>query len=195
MATAYIPGPSLQAKVQADGPFCPEELRSLTAGLAEGLTAIHASGLVHRDLKPRNILLASDGPRIIDFGVARPQSMDVTALTETGDLVGTPSFMSPEQIDSGKVGPSTDVFSLGARSTCGTAACGPCGPSWTKDTRSSRSRSHRTRHGSPSVTSDSASRCTTSSRDRWSDGGGAGARTPFPPWPSGRTGSDWRQRA
>ena len=71
MVTAYIPGPSLNEAVLERGPFGLEQARTLGAGLAEGLAAIHACGLVHRDLKPSNVILAEDGPRIIDFGIAR----------------------------------------------------------------------------------------------------------------------------
>jgi serine/threonine protein kinase len=84
----------------------------LGAALAEGLAAIHACGLIHRDLKPGNIVLADDGPRIIDFGLAR--SADIATLTATGTLIGTFPFMSPEQIRNQPVGPETDIFSLGS---------------------------------------------------------------------------------
>jgi serine/threonine protein kinase len=77
-----------------------------------GLVAIHAAGLVHRDLKPSNVLLAEDGPRLIDFGISR--SMDSSALTRTGMVMGSPGFMSPEQARGHEVGPPSDIFSLGA---------------------------------------------------------------------------------
>ena len=112
MATQYIEGPSLEATVRQNGPLSAGHLRDLGAALAEGLTAIHKCGLVHRDLKPSNILMASDGPRIIDFGVA--QFDGVTQVTQTGVIVGTPAYMSPEQIDNGDVGAQSDIFSLGS---------------------------------------------------------------------------------
>ena len=112
MATQYIEGPSLEAIVRQNGPLIPDHLRDLGAALAEGLSAIHKCGLVHRDLKPANILMASDGPRIIDFGVA--QADGVTQVTQTGMIVGTPAYMSPEQIDNRAIGLKSDVFSLGS---------------------------------------------------------------------------------
>ncbi|WP_165959071.1 serine/threonine-protein kinase [Actinomadura sp. KC345] len=112
MVTEYIPGPSLQRLVRDAGPLSPENVRALAAQLAEGLSAIHACGLVHRDLKPGNVIMAGDGARIIDFGVARME--DASVLTESGGVVGTYAFMSPEQVNAGGVGPSSDVFSLGS---------------------------------------------------------------------------------
>jgi len=111
LVTAYVPGPSL-AKVLTEHGALPEEaLRGLAAGLAEALEAIHRAGLVHRDFKPSNILLAEDGPRVIDFGIAR--ALDGTTLTRTGGTVGTPGFMAPEQITGDQVGPPADVFAFG----------------------------------------------------------------------------------
>ncbi|RFU41454.1 serine/threonine protein kinase [Actinomadura logoneensis] len=111
LATAYIPGPSLRRLVDERGPLAGDDLRALAAGLAEGLAAIHACGLVHRDLKPENVLMAEDGPRIIDFGVAR--ATDATSLTSHGVVVGTYASMAPEQVLAGPAGPPADVFSLG----------------------------------------------------------------------------------
>jgi len=111
LATAFVPAPSLQDVVTAAGPLPEEAVRRLAAGLAEGLRAVHASGLVHRDLKPGNVLLATDGPRVIDFGIARV--LDGTRLTATDNLIGTPSYMSPEQARGDSVEPPSDVFSLG----------------------------------------------------------------------------------
>ncbi|WP_170991249.1 serine/threonine-protein kinase [Herbidospora galbida] len=111
MAAAHIPGPSLQALVSQRGPLPVETVIALGAALAEGLAAIHDCGLIHRDLKPANVICADDGPRIIDFGIARP--LDAAALTETGALVGTYSHMSPERINGHPATPAADVFSLG----------------------------------------------------------------------------------
>ena len=111
MVTAYIDGPSLEEAVRRNGPLPPGQVCALGAGLAEGLAAIHAHGLIHRDLKPGNVIMAEDGPRIIDFGIAR--SVDATGLTSTGAVVGTFAYMSPEQIRGELATPAMDVFSLG----------------------------------------------------------------------------------
>src|SRR5579872_3202388 len=113
MVTAFIEGPSLQDAVDRDGPLPPGEVRALGAGLAEGLAAIHARGLVHRDLKPGNVILAPDGPRIIDFGIARVID-DSTGITTAGAVIGTFAYMSPEHLGAGLAGPASDVFSLGS---------------------------------------------------------------------------------
>ncbi|MGW3123844.1 protein kinase domain-containing protein [Streptomyces sp. NPDC001107] len=113
MATQYVPGRSLADRIRADGPLQGAELRRLVLGLVEALRDIHRAGVVHRDLKPANVLMAEDGPRVIDFGISRAVG-DLT-LTETGHMMGTPPFMSPEQlVDARSVGPASDVFSLGA---------------------------------------------------------------------------------
>ena len=112
MVTAYIDGPSLQAEVERGGPLPADGVRALGAGLAEGLAAIHACGLVHRDLKPGNVILAPDGPRIIDFGIARAADA-TTGLTSTGVVVGTFAYMPPEQLRGEVAGTASDVFALG----------------------------------------------------------------------------------
>ncbi|MEV7927044.1 serine/threonine-protein kinase [Kitasatospora sp. NPDC088264] len=124
LVTAYVPGPSLAEAVAAHGPLPEASLRVLGAGLAEALDAIHAVGLIHRDLKPSNVLLADDGPRVIDFGIAR--ALDGTAITRTQVVVGTPGYMAPEQIAGGAIGPACDVFSLG-HVLCHAAGCAPFG--------------------------------------------------------------------
>ncbi|MFF4351595.1 serine/threonine-protein kinase [Streptomyces sp. NPDC001530] len=111
LATMYVPGPSLAEAVRTDGPLPEPQVRRLGAGLVEALQAIHAAHVVHRDLKPGNVLLASDGPRVIDFGISRVDG--APGLTQVGVVVGTPPFMSPEQIKGAPVGPPSDVFSLG----------------------------------------------------------------------------------
>jgi hypothetical protein len=112
LVTAYVPGPSLQQAVAEHGPMPPQTVLALVAGVAEALQAIHGAGVVHRDLKPSNVLLAADGPRVIDFGIAR--AAEATAMTRTGMRVGSPQFMAPEQAEGRPVSPATDVFALGS---------------------------------------------------------------------------------
>ncbi|MFF5589940.1 protein kinase domain-containing protein [Streptomyces hygroscopicus] len=113
MATLYIPGPTLAEHVKRSGPLAPDEVVGLAAGLAEALRDIHRVGVVHRDLKPSNVLLAADGPKVIDFGISRPADSELR--TETGKLIGTPPFMAPEQFQRPRaVGPAADVFALGS---------------------------------------------------------------------------------
>ena len=111
LVTTYVAGPSLAGAVASHGPFSVTAVRTLAAGLAGGLAAVHATGLVHRDLKPSNVLLAIDGPRIIDFGISRPA--DASWLSGNGRVVGSPGFMSPEQATGREVSPAADIFSLG----------------------------------------------------------------------------------
>src|SRR5579859_5296084 len=113
LATAFVAGPSLMDFVERSGPLPDAAVWRLAGGLVEALQAIHAQGLVHRDLKPGNILLAPDGPRVIDFGISRAlQGAHVTATRMT---MGTPAFMSPEQVEGrDDVGPVSDIFSLGS---------------------------------------------------------------------------------
>jgi serine/threonine protein kinase/outer membrane protein assembly factor BamB len=113
MATLFIPGPTLSEHVKRNGAMSPAELRRLMAGLAEALRDIHRVGVVHRDLKPSNVLLAEDGPKVIDFGISRPKDSELR--TETGKLIGTPPFMAPEQFRRPReVGPAADIFALGS---------------------------------------------------------------------------------
>src|SRR6204780_3408252 len=111
MATAYIPGPSLAEAIAQHGPLDEAGVRRLGAALAEGLAAIHDCGLIHRDLKPGNVIMADDGPRIIDFGIAK--GTDATALTGSSAVIGTLRYMSPEQLNGHELTPQSDVFSLG----------------------------------------------------------------------------------
>ncbi|MFI5522386.1 PQQ-binding-like beta-propeller repeat protein [Streptomyces platensis] len=113
MATLHIPGPTLSDHVKRNGPLAVDEVRRLASGLAEALRDIHRAGVVHRDLKPGNVLLATDGPKVIDFGISRPSDSEMR--TETGKLIGTPPFMAPEQFQRPReVGPAADVFALGS---------------------------------------------------------------------------------
>ncbi|ORT55777.1 serine/threonine-protein kinase [Streptomyces sp. CB03238] len=110
LATLYVPGPSLTEAVARRGPLPVSTVLWLMAGVAEALQAVHAAGVVHRDLKPSNVLLADDGPRVIDFGISI--AADLSSHTATGSTVGTPHFMAPEQAIGGEITPATDVFAL-----------------------------------------------------------------------------------
>jgi serine/threonine protein kinase len=112
LVTAFVPGLSLQEAVSRHGPLPVDTVLVLMAGVAEALEVIHAAGVVHRDLKPSNVVLAPDGPRVIDFGIAR--AADATPLTGGGIGIGSPYYMAPEQVANSPVGPAADVFALGA---------------------------------------------------------------------------------
>ncbi|WP_103535255.1 bifunctional serine/threonine-protein kinase/ABC transporter substrate-binding protein [Streptomyces sp. SM11] len=111
LATEFVPGPTLSDVVARRGPLPVRSVAVLGRLLSRALAAVHAAGLVHRDVKPGNVLLTADGPRLIDFGIAR--AADATALTATGLVVGTPGFLPPEQASGNTAGPAGDVFSLG----------------------------------------------------------------------------------
>ncbi|MFF6780358.1 protein kinase [Streptomyces sp. NPDC012510] len=111
LASAFIAGISLHDALVAFGPLPPAAVFQLVGCAARALTSIHAAGVIHRDLKPSNILLGSQGPYVIDFGIAR--AADATQLTQSGGLIGTPQYMSPEHALGETVTPATDVFSLG----------------------------------------------------------------------------------
>ncbi|MGW1404614.1 serine/threonine-protein kinase [Streptomyces sp. NPDC002403] len=113
VATGYVAGPPLSAAVAEHGPLPENAVRTLGAGLGEALAAVHGQGVIHRDVKPSNVLLALDGPRLIDFGIAH--AIGATAsLTSTGVSVGSPGYMAPEQIRGTDISGAADVFSLGA---------------------------------------------------------------------------------
>nr|WP_236070963.1 serine/threonine-protein kinase [Streptomyces polyasparticus] len=127
VATGYIAGMSLQALVAREfGPLPEDSLRTLAHHLAQALRTIHDAGLIHRDLKPSNILVTADGPRVIDFGVAR--ALDTVTggnLTQTGAVLGSPGFMSPEQVRGERLTPASDVFSLGCALVFAATGRGP----------------------------------------------------------------------
>ncbi|GAA3744476.1 hypothetical protein HDA32_002815 [Spinactinospora alkalitolerans] len=123
LVTSYVPSLPLDDAVRAHGPLPEQTLRVLAAGLAEALTEIHRVGLIHRDLKPGNVLLAEDGPRVIDFGIAR--ATDGTAATQS--VIGTPGFMSPEQIQGAPLTPRSDMFAYGAVLVHAAGGVGPFG--------------------------------------------------------------------
>jgi len=131
LVTAYVVGPSLAQAVREYGPMPPQTVFQLMAGVAEALQAIHAAGVVHRDLKPSNVLLAPDGPRVIDFGIAR--AVEATTVTRTGMRVGSPQFMAPEQIAGRSIAPAIDVFALGSLATFAALGRPPFGEGNTAD--------------------------------------------------------------
>ncbi|MBB1261562.1 protein kinase [Streptomyces sp. OF8] len=132
LATVYVPAPSLHEVVRRFGTLPAPALRALGTGLAEALLAIHRAGVVHRDLKPGNVLVAEDGPRVIDFGISR--AVDATRVTHTDAVMGTPGFMAPEQIVSSReAGPEADVFSLGCVLAFAATGQGPFGGGGTSE--------------------------------------------------------------
>ncbi|GGQ89815.1 serine/threonine-protein kinase [Streptomyces asoensis] len=131
VATGYVAGPSLQQVVSHDhGPLPERSVRILAAGLAHALANIHAAGIVHRDLKPSNVMVTIEGPRVIDFGVARAlESVSGDSrLTQTGAVIGSPGFMAPEQLRGAPVTPASDVFCLGSVITYAATGGLPFGP-------------------------------------------------------------------
>ncbi len=143
LATAYVTGPSLSEAVTGNGPLSVQSTLALAAGLAEGLSAIHAAGVVHCDLKPSNVLLSQDGPRVIDFGISR--AAEVVPVPGVGQVVGSPGFMSPEQAVGTEIGPPSDIFSLGAVLTFAATGGGPFGAG------SSPELAYRLVYGPPSL--------------------------------------------
>ncbi|MET7910494.1 serine/threonine-protein kinase [Streptomyces avermitilis] len=112
LATAYVPGPTLNQHALAHGPLTEGSLYAFAAATAQALAAIHAAGVVHRDVKPQNVLLTPAGPRVLDFGIAH--AADGTSVTRTGVMTGTPGWISPEQYRQGTAGPASDMFAWGA---------------------------------------------------------------------------------
>jgi serine/threonine protein kinase len=125
LASVFVPGPSLAEAVKANGPLPADSVLRLAAGLAAALAEIHRAGVIHRDLKPSNVLLADDGPRVIDFGIAR--AAETTNVTHTGSAIGSPAYMSPEQALGERVTPASDVFSLGSVLHLAATGHGPFG--------------------------------------------------------------------
>jgi len=107
VVSEYVEGRSLQERVVEEGPRDPGQLRRLAVGTITALAAIHAAGIIHRDLKPHNVLLGRDGPRVIDFGIARALGSEATAV---GTVIGTVAFMAPEQVRGEQIGPAADMF-------------------------------------------------------------------------------------
>jgi serine/threonine protein kinase len=141
--TEYVPGPTLEAYVAEHGPLRGDALRAFAAGIADALAAIGRAGLVHRDLKPTNVLMTPTGPKVIDFGVAAGD--DTVALTQTGQRLGTLKWMAPEQAEGDPVTPATDVFAWGALVAYAGTAAPPFG------TGDSDAVLYRVVHSSPSL--------------------------------------------
>ncbi|MDI2129078.1 serine/threonine-protein kinase [Yinghuangia seranimata] len=144
LATAYVPGPSLHHVLATHGPLPPRTVLLLMAGIAEALQEIHRAEVVHRDLKPANVLVAADGPRVIDFGIAR--AADAVALTQAGIRMGTPAFMAPEQALGRPAAPAADVFALGVLAAFTAGGAPPFG------TRADTAQAYRLLHEQPDLT-------------------------------------------
>lgn len=125
LVTSLVAGPSLADVIKSVGPLPEVSVWRLAAGLAEALAAVHDCGIVHRDVTPGNVLLALDGPRLIDFGLAR--ALGSANVTATGIVIGTPAFLSPEHINGDAVGPASDIFSLGSLMVFASTGTGPFG--------------------------------------------------------------------
>ncbi|MFC4060105.1 protein kinase [Planomonospora corallina] len=123
VVSEFVDGPSLDQRVKRDGPLRGGELERLVVGTATALAAIHAAGVVHRDFKPANVLLGPDGPRVVDFGIAREEG----AATHTSGLIGTPAYLSPEQIAGSPASPASDVFAWAATMVYAAAGRSPFG--------------------------------------------------------------------
>ncbi|WP_019629198.1 serine/threonine-protein kinase [Actinomadura atramentaria] len=125
IVSEYVAGPSLRARVLADGPLAGPELERVAAGMLTALAAIHRAGVVHRDVKPHNVLLAPDGPRVIDFGIAREAAAG--DATVTADILGTPSYMAPERVRGEPVGPPADLWGWAATVVYAATGAAPFG--------------------------------------------------------------------
>ncbi|WP_150251886.1 serine/threonine-protein kinase [Nocardiopsis deserti] len=143
LATEYVPGLTLRQHVRRHGPLSGGVLLALAVGLAEALTAIHAAGVVHRDLKPGNVILSPTGPKVLDFGIAR--AVEGTALTRTGGLFGTPGWVAPEQYEGQAASDRSDMFAWAGLVAFAATGRDPFGR------ESAEVVSHRVRNGEPDL--------------------------------------------
>ncbi|QVQ51745.1 serine/threonine protein kinase [Spiractinospora alimapuensis] len=143
LATEYVPGPTLREHVTTSGPMPEGMVLALAAGLAEALHAIHSAGIVHRDLKPSNVILAPDGPKVLDFGIAR--ALDGTGITRTGGLMGSPGWIAPERYHGAEASPAADIFAWGGLVAFAATGRSPYG------TGSPQVVADRTMHNSPDI--------------------------------------------
>jgi hypothetical protein len=150
LVTEFVDGVPLSVAVADGGPLDESTLHGVALGVAAALSAVHAAGVVHRDLKPGNVLLSLSGPRVIDFGIAR--ALDVARQhTQAGMLVGTPGWMSPEQFRGGAVGPAADVFSWGSLVAYAATGRNPWSAAATGPSLSPAEQAHRILHGEPTL--------------------------------------------
>ena len=150
LVTEFVDGVPLSVAVADGGPLDESTLHGVAMGVAAALSAVHAAGVVHRDLKPGNVLLSLSGPRVIDFGIARARDM-ARQHTQAGMLVGTPGWMAPEQFRGGTVGPAADVFSWGSLVAYAATGRNPWAAGASGPSLPPAEQAHRILHGAPAL--------------------------------------------
>jgi eukaryotic-like serine/threonine-protein kinase len=143
LATEYVPGRTVADHLDTHGPLTGGMLLGFAAGTAEALRVVHATGVVHRDLKPGNVILAADGPKVLDFGIAR--AVEETALTRTGGVVGTPGWIAPEHYQGAEITAAADMFAWGALVAYAATGANPFG------TGAPNALAYRVLHGEPDL--------------------------------------------
>ena len=159
LASEFLRGPNLSTTIEATGPLPEAAVLRLAAGLASALASIHEAGVIHRDLKPGNVILEASGPRVIDFGIARAADLSDSGLTRTGGIIGTPGFMSPEQVRSETITAASDVFSLGSVLVMACTGTSPFVAASTLDTMNNVVRAEPDLTGVPETVRAIAARC------------------------------------